>query len=96
LPTPTRLTSGAEPLIVRGGRKRTRWEEKVRDWVAERITMKKNCPGAKPRDFHDLFPGSGMVGDAWREYQRQPRLPLTEERPRGKNDPSPLLDSLPA
>lgn len=90
-----------EPVIVRGGRKRTRWEEKIRDWVSERITMKKNCPGAKPRDFcwwifdvlnmhpgdefHDLFPGSGMVGDAWAEWKRQPRLTLTSKRPKRKS-----------
>ena len=40
-----------EPVIVRGGRKRTRWEDKIRDWVCERIMMKKGVPGAKPRDF---------------------------------------------
>lgn len=87
-----------EPVVVRGGRKRTRWEEKVRDWVAEPIMMLTGCPGAKPRDFcfwvfdvlnmlhgdefHDLFPGSDAVGRAWEEYRRQPRLPLTEKRPK--------------
>jgi hypothetical protein len=30
-----------EPVIVRGGRKRTRHQETVRDWVSEVITLKR-------------------------------------------------------
>lgn len=66
-----------EPVIVRGGRRRTREQATVRDWHAENITLKKGFPGAKPPGFtrwivevlnaaqtdeiHDLFPGSGAV-----------------------------------
>jgi hypothetical protein len=66
-----------EPVIVRGGRKRTRDQMTVRDWLAENITMRRGFPGAKPTAFvhwimevlnvlpgdtvDDLFPGSGAV-----------------------------------
>ncbi len=91
-----------EPVIVRGGRKRTCWEETVRDYMAAVITLKRTCPGAKPErfccwifdvlnmlpddEFCDLFPGSGAVGRAWNEWRVQPRLPLTEGRPKRKGD----------
>jgi hypothetical protein len=74
-----------EPVIFRGGRKRTRDEATVRDFCAVNIAMKKGFPGAKPEGFcfwvfdllgarsgdemHDLFPGSGAVGRAWEKYQ---------------------------
>jgi len=66
-----------EPVIWRGGRKRDRWEDKVRDYAAVPITLRMGFPGAKPAAFvrwvlellnaqkhdeiHDLFPGSGAV-----------------------------------
>lgn len=66
-----------EPVIVWGGRKRTREQPTVRDWVSCNIAMKKGFPGAKPAAFCywlldvlnvqdgdevvDLFPGSGAV-----------------------------------
>ena len=75
-----------EPVIVRGGRKRTREQETVRDWVSEPITLRKGLTGVKPRAFcmwmfavlnlrtgdtlDDLFPGSGAVTDAWDEWLR--------------------------
>ncbi len=87
-----------EPVIVRGGRKRTRWEPTLRDYISEPITLQRSVIGAKPEafcfwifdvlniqpddEFHDLFPGSGAVGRAYEEWKRQPRLPLTEGRPR--------------
>lgn len=37
-----------EPVIFRGGRKRTREEDTVRDWCSCVITMKKGLTGAKP------------------------------------------------
>ncbi len=40
-----------EPVIWRGGRKRPREEETVRDWVSSVITLKKGLPGAKPEAF---------------------------------------------
>jgi hypothetical protein len=78
-----------EPVFVWGGRKRTRQQPTVRDWISANITMRKGTHGAKPPKFcywlfevlnmqpedelHDLFPGSGAVGQAWgewRSYQR--------------------------
>lgn len=40
-----------EPVIWRGGRKYTRQEPTVRDWVSESITLKRGLTGAKPRAF---------------------------------------------
>lgn len=70
-----------EPIIVRGGRKRTRQQPTVRDWVSANITLKKGLCGAKPTAFSfwlfqvlnaqpgdtliDLFPGTGAVTAAW-------------------------------
>src|SRR5690349_17984030 len=66
-----------EPVIVRGGRKRDRWEPTVRDWVSANITLKKGLVGAKPEPFcewilnvlnvqtgdqlDDLYPGTGVM-----------------------------------
>lgn len=65
-------------------RKRTREQGTWRDFISEPITMKRGFPGAKPAnfcywlfegmnltagdDFHDVFPGSGAVGDAWNKW----------------------------
>lgn len=73
-----------EPVIVRGGRKRTREQRTVRDWAAVNITLQRGFVGAKPYDlcawlfevlgmerddeFHDLFPGSGAVTEAWERW----------------------------
>ena len=73
-----------EPVIVMGGRKRTREQRTVRDWCAVNITLKRGFTGAKPADFvfwlldvlnvqagdavHDLFPGSGAVQKAIEAY----------------------------
>lgn len=70
-----------EPVIVRGGRRRTREQQTIRDWVAANITLKKGLTGAKPKEFSDwlfqvlnvqpgdelvdVFPGSGAVSHAW-------------------------------
>ncbi len=77
-----------EPIIFRGGRKLGREVDTVRDWVAENITMERGLTGAKPRavcrwlfqilglqagdEFVDLFPGTGAVMDAWREWAVEP------------------------
>lgn len=74
-----------EPVIVRGGRKRTRKQPTVRDWVSANITLKKGVVGAKPESFClwlfdvlglqpndelvDLFPGSGAVTTAWESWK---------------------------
>jgi len=73
-----------EPVIFHGGRKHSRTDDTVRDWVAESITLKRGLVGAKPRGFcrwvfallnaqrgdvlDDLFPGSGAVTAAWQEW----------------------------
>lgn len=76
-----------EPVIVRGGRKRTRQQETLRDWFSHVITLKKGLVGVKPEkvchwlfgvlnlqphdEFHDLFPGSGAVSAAWETWKQQ-------------------------
>lgn len=73
-----------EPVIWRGGRKRTREQETVRDWVSENITLRRGLTGAKPRgfarwlfqilnvgvgdEFVDLFPGTNAMGAAWADW----------------------------
>jgi hypothetical protein len=67
-----------EPVVVVGGRRRTRQQRTVRDWFACEITLKKGLVGAKPApvihwildllnvqrgdEVADLFPGTGVVG----------------------------------
>ncbi len=73
-----------EPVIVMGGRRRTREQQTVRDWCAVNITLRKGFTGAKPAAFvhwlldvlnaepgdelHDLFPGSGAVSRVFAEW----------------------------
>ena len=79
-----------EPVIVRGGRRRTRQQETVTDWVSANITLKRGLCGVKPEafcywlfgmmnlrrgdDFHDLYPGSGAVTRAWKKWENQTTL----------------------
>lgn len=74
-----------EPIIVRGGRKRARFETTVRDWVSANILLKKGLCGAKPEAFSlwlfevfgavvgdelvDLYPGSGAAWASWQKFQ---------------------------
>ena len=83
-----------EPVIVRGGRKKTRQEPTVRDWVSANITLRKGLSGAKPEpfclwlfdavgllpadDFYDIFPGSGAVSAAWDSYRVSKMQAVTE------------------
>lgn len=76
-----------EPMIVRGGRKRTRQQPTVRDWLAESIALKKGLCGAKPKEFcywlfdvlnvekgdtlMDIFPGTGIVSRCFEEFTTQ-------------------------
>lgn len=73
-----------EPVIFRGGRKRSRGEATVRDFCAVSITLRRGFVGAKPEafcwwvfdllglepddQFVDLFVGSGAVTRAWETY----------------------------
>lgn len=82
-----------EPVIWRGGRKRTREQDTTRDWLAESITLKRGLTGAKPRAFtlwvcdllnvqpgdqvDDLFPGSGAVQAALDERLKVLPKPLS-------------------
>lgn len=70
-----------EPVMFRGGRKRTREEPTVRDWFSHVITLKKGLTGAKPEPvcewmalllgaekgdtFDDIYPGTGAFGRMW-------------------------------
>ena len=85
-----------EPVIVRGGRPRTRQQATVRDWVAANITLERGLSGAKPQgfccwlfsvlnmeaddDFCDLFPGTGGVAKAWQAWKAQIVMPLPLDR----------------
>jgi hypothetical protein len=76
-----------EPVIIRGGRRRTRDQLTVRDWLACSPPAKGRFAGAKPEAFciwlfevlglqagdtlDDLYPGTGAVGRAWQKYQGQ-------------------------
>lgn len=82
-----------EPVIVRGGRKRTRAQHTERDWVQANITLRKGLTGAKPEqfctwifevlnmqpddEFVDIFPGSGAVSKAWASWRRSRQLPMS-------------------
>lgn len=75
-----------EQIIWRGGRKREKGENTVRDWLVEPIAMQKGLPGAKPEAFcrwvlqilnvkpvdtvDDLFPGTGSMSRALEGWQR--------------------------
>ena len=69
-----------EPVLLSGGRKRTRQQPTIRDHLSENITLKKGLCGAKPLRFNqwilgllnfqqgdeivDMFPGTGGMADA--------------------------------
>ena len=73
-----------EPVIFRGGRRRTRQQDTVRDWLSCNIWMGSGLKGAKPKEFcywlfdvlniqrddtlDDLFPGTGIVSRCFEEY----------------------------
>ena len=79
-----------EPVLVRGGRDLGEGEETVPDHVAANITLRRGFVGAKPERFcywlfrflgarptdslDDMFPGSGAVTRAWRQWQHQSDL----------------------
>jgi len=74
-----------EPVLVKTGRKRSRQQPTVRDWVSANITLKRGLVGVKPDEvcdwlfevmnlkpsdeFNDLFPGSGAVTKAWTQWK---------------------------
>lgn len=79
-----------EPVIVRGGRRRSRQQHTVRDWHACNITLKRGFTGAKPDGvirwllevwnaektdtIDDIFPGSGAVSRALDAWKNERTL----------------------
>jgi hypothetical protein len=77
-----------EPVLVKLGKKRTREQPTVRDWVSESITLKKGLVGAKPVAFcqwillvlnlqegdtlDDLYPGTGIMTKVWESRTETP------------------------
>jgi len=75
-----------EPIIVWGGRRRTRQQPTVRDWVSANITLKKGIVGAEPTEFYiwlfdifnaerndtftELYPGTGWGTKLWNALYR--------------------------
>lgn len=88
-PTARHAQYAWEPVIVRGGRKRTE-SHCIRDWHKASIALKKGFRGAKPPEVvhwlmevlnvqpqdtvDDLFPGSGAVTKAIESWKNQQRL----------------------
>lgn len=80
-----RVAYAWEPVIVRGGRPRSRKRGTVRDWIAASATRKRGLCGAKPEafafwmfevlgmeptdDLVDLYPGSKAVTKAWQAWR---------------------------
>ncbi len=78
-----------EPVLFFSSRKRARFEDKVRDSVVAAVPMNQMITGVKPRqfcywlfevlglqpgdEFIDMFPGSGAVSNAWRDWQLSER-----------------------
>lgn len=76
-----------EPVIFWHPRARGRDVPTVRDWVSANITLQKGLVGAKPPsfcywlfellglkpedEFHDLYPGTGIVTKCWQEWKSQ-------------------------
>lgn len=76
-----------EPVIFYGGRPLGADVPTVRDWISANITLKTGTHGAKPMafcywlflmlglqptdEFVDLFPGSGAVTKAWKQWQNR-------------------------
>jgi hypothetical protein len=85
-----------EPVIVHGGRRRTRNQKTIRDWVSANVTLKKGLVGAKPAAFafwlceifngqtgdilDDLYPGTGIVGECWKEFIEERTIGLRDEQ----------------
>jgi len=91
-----------EPILVVPARKRGRELPTVRDWVSVNITLKKGLAGAKPREFcmwlfealgmlpgdefHDLFPGTGIVTKCHEQWANPPTQESLELRGSGHRD----------
>lgn len=76
-----------EPVIFHRGRKRVRTQITARDWVSTSVRLDHGLIGAKPYPFAwwvfdflnlragddliDIFPGSGVVAEAWARYKER-------------------------
>lgn len=76
-----------EPVFIWRGRKRTRKQKTIRDWVMAQATTRKGLAGAKPLPFSfavfdwlniqpddelvDLYPGTGAVSGALHLYTQR-------------------------
>ena len=74
---------GWEPVLFRGGRKRTREQPTLKNFLIHNITLKKGLVGVKPEEvaewvldwlnvqagdeFYDIYPGSGVFSTRARE-----------------------------
>jgi hypothetical protein len=79
-----------EPVVFRGGRKRSRKENTTRDWCSANIALMRGFPGAKPEGFirwflevmnanrddiiDDIFYGSGAVTKFIEQWRNEPDL----------------------
>jgi len=86
-----------EPVVFKPARTLGEDVDTARDWVRANITLRRGVSGAKPvafcrwlfamlgaertDQFHDLFPGSGAVNDAWIAWVMECPLPLTPGKP---------------
>jgi hypothetical protein len=84
-----------EPVIVCGGRPRTRQQQTVHDWVSANITLRRGLVGAKPEKFchwllevlnvqpgdtvDDLYPGTNVISRVIQERLAQLVLTPTPE-----------------
>ena len=76
-----------EPVLFKPARSGGRDRATVRDWCSANITLKKGLSGAKPPvfcrwlfsllgcevgdEFHDLFPGTGIVSREWESWTQE-------------------------
>jgi hypothetical protein len=91
---PVSVQYGWEPILLYGGRSRPRERGFLRDWIVCSPTDGNTFTGSKPRavceyvfealgleaddELHDLYPGSGAVGEAWEAWRAQMPLALSE------------------
>lgn len=83
-----KLAYSWEPIILRGGRKRTRNQDTLHSWVVANMAMQKGLRGAKPTEVFDyvlrclnvragdivddLFPGTGGMDERSRYFTNNP------------------------
>lgn len=99
-----------EPVLVKACRKPVVAGASgvMRDWISERITMKRGLTGVKPErvcwwlfdvlgaepddELDDLFPGTGAVSRAWESWCAQRTLPFAADIQEFREN-LPIIDS---